>query len=268
MMKTKIVKTKDKEGKDLTLIVKTPTPKQIGESMLYSAKVFREGVEMGVLPRTKINSYLREAKVWDDEKEQKLQEIITNLRNAELQLKKGGITPDGKPFTLKDARKLAIQMKEWRIDYVILMTAYGQLDAKYSIEGLAENAKFDYLVSCCTLTEDQKRVFKNYDHYIEESENTYAIDCASALNELMNGSTEDIEKEWPEHKFLVNHGFIRESDFRLVDKDGNLVNINFEKVDEEGYVIDEDGNRVNNKGNKLDEQGQEIIEFVPFADDV
>jgi hypothetical protein len=266
-MKTKIVKTIDKEGKDLTLVVKTPTPKQVSEAMLYSAKVFRDGVEMGVLPRAKINSYLRDAKLWDDQKEEQLQKILTNLRDAEAQLKRGGRAKDGTPFTIKEARKLALKMKEWRIDYVILMTAYGQLDAKYSIEGIVENAKFDFMVSCCVFTEDQKRVFKNYDHYMEESENEYAIAAATALSELINGSTDDIEKEWPEHKFLLEHGFIRESDFRLVDKDGNLVNVDFKKVDDDGFMVDENGNRVNTDGKKVDDNGQEIIEFTPFAEE-
>lgn len=266
-MKTKIVKTKDKEGNDLTLVVKTPTPKQIGESMLWSAKIFREGAELGLMPRARINDYLRQTGTWSDEKEARLQEIITNLRDAELQLKRGGKTKDGEPFTLKEARKLAIKMKEWRIDYVLMMTTYSQLDAKYSIEGLAENAKFDYLVSCCVFTEDQKRVFKNYDHYIEESENDYAIAAATALSELMNGTTEDIEKEWPEHKFLLEHNFIRESDFRLVNKEGKLVNIEGKLIDEDGFLVDEDGNRINNDGKKIDKDGYEIVEFTPFADE-
>jgi hypothetical protein len=266
-MKTKIVKTKDNEGKDITLVVKSPTPKQIGESMLYAAKVFREGADMGVLPRARINDYLRKSQVWDDEKEKKLQEIITNLKEAELQLKLGGRTKDGEPFSITDAKKLAVKMKEWRIDYVLLMTTYSSLDAKYSIEGMAENAKFDYLVSCCVFTEDQKRVFKNYDHYLEQSENDYAVDAASALSEILNGTAEDIEKEWPEHKFLLEHGFIREEDFRLVDKDGNLVNIEGKRVDEDGYLIDDDGNRVNRDGKKIDEYGLEMVEFTPFADE-
>jgi hypothetical protein len=265
-MKTKIVKTKDNDGKELTLVVKTPTPKQVGESMLWAAKTFREGADLGLLPRSRIGDYLRKSGVWDDEKEEKLQGIITNLRDAELQLKRGGKTKDGEPFTISEARKLAVQMKGWRIDYVLLMTEYSQLDSKYSIEGLAENAKFDYLVSCCVLTEDQKRVFKNYDHYIEESENDYAADSARALSELINGNTEDIEKEWPEHKFLLQNGFIRESDFRLVDKEGNLVNIEFKKIDDDGYLVDGDGDRVNLDGKKIDKDGYEIVEFTPFAE--
>lgn len=265
-MKTKIVKTKDKEGNDLTLVVKAPTPKQMAESMMYSAKVFRECVDMGVLPRIKINSYLRDVGLWDDEKEQQLQNIITNLRDAELQLRRGGKTKDGTPFTLKDARVLALKMKEWRIEYVLLMAAYSALDAKYSIEGLAENAKFDYLVSSCVFTEDQKRLFKSYDNYIEESDNQYASDAAMALNDLINGSTEDLEKSWPEHKFLLEHGFIREADSRLIDKDGNLVNVDFKKVDEEGYLLDDEGNRISPDGKKIDENGYEMVEFTPFAD--
>jgi len=263
-MNTKIVQTK-KDEKDITVVVKSPTPKQMADAMLYSSRIFRQGVDEKLLPRAKIHEYMKVNGLWNDEQEEKLQDIIQRLRDGEAQFKRGGKDKDGNPFTLQQAKALALKMKTWRLEYAILSAAYSNLDM-HSVEGRAENAKFDYLVAACSYDEEQKHLFKSIDDYLEKSTEQYAYDCASALHELVSGFTEESEKKWVENKFLIDHGFARESDLRLVNKEGQLVDSKGRRVDEDGDFVDDEGNKINEDGKKLDESGNEIIEFTPFAE--
>jgi len=252
------------EVEDKKYIVKKPNPQQLSKAQEVAGKSFNEGVKRKDLPRARIKAYLRENGLWSDEKEQELIDLSKKIYEGERQLARGGRTDDGKKFSKTDARGLAIDMRVWRIDQATLLMNVNQLD-EHSVEGKAENAKFDFLVSQCTYYTNGNKVFKDVDDYVLKSDEEFAIKAAQELGSLLFSLDPDFEKNKAENKFLVEYGFARE-DMRLVNKDKELVDVEGNVINEEGYRVDKKGNRVDTEGRPLDKDGNPVEKFTPFED--
>lgn len=254
------------EGKKY--FVKKPTSKNINDARIFVGGIFRRMAEQDTPPITRdsLPQYLQKLGVWDDSKLELLRDLAKKINEGERQLKRGGKTKDGQKFTKDQARKLAIDMRVWRgqqLELVLQMRKYDHL----TIEGITDNANFDFLVSACSFDEQSQKLFKHYDDYQSKAEEPYAQECAKALAELMYGSNAEMleaEKNNVENKFLLDYKFARENDLRLVDNEGNLVDVEGNKVNEEGYKLDENGLPVDRNGERLNDQGDPVEEFTPF----
>ena len=159
---------------DVKVLVKKPTKKEFNDSQIVYNKAMREALENKAFLRGKLNSYLEEQGIWDKDKEAKYQKFISDINSKEMILKKGGIP-------LKKAKGIALDLKRLRDDFRNLISERTAYDGN-TAEGVADNARFDYLVSVCVLDPNtQKPVFKDVDDYISKSSETWAVKAASEL---------------------------------------------------------------------------------------
>lgn len=259
MAKNKVeVKSKTKDGNDITVYVLRPDTETERQATIYSAKVFKDCLDSGnFYMRKRLNEKMREQGSWDDEKEERYKELREKIEKNLVKLKSGGIK-------LAEARKLAIEVRQWRFEVNLLLAEQRQFDA-FTVEGQAENAKFDFLVASSIFDEEQKKVFSSIEEY-QNSDEPFAAEAAATFGDLYYNLEKDWESKLPENQFLKKFGFVNE-ELRLVDKEGHLVDIEGNRIDESYRRVNEDGKLVDKDGNLLDEDGLPIVDAAPFLDD-
>ena len=243
-MQAKVIKSVDSEGKDFTIVVKAPTRTDLTDAQCYSSQIVRKAMKAKVPTRAQLRTYMEEEGVWDEKKEKELKEFDLKIKEGEKQLKRGGVTKDGQPFSKADARKLAVNMRMWRLERMYLMADYMRLD-EYCLESQAENAKTNFLTSSCTFNESGDKVYKDIDDYMVKFDEPYSMEAATYMSFISNGVDPDSFDKNAENDFLVEHKFANE-DGRLIDEDGNFV--------------DMDGNPV------IEIKEEEEVEFTPFSE--
>jgi len=246
---------------DVTVLVKSPNRKDLNNSQIVYNKAWRKALEDKAIIRSKLNDFLTEQGIWSDEKEQQYKDFVKKINDRELVLQKGGIP-------LKKAKAIALELKRLRIEFRDLIserTAYDNTTA----EGVADNERFDYLVSVCTIDpETKKPVFKDLEDYNERGAELWAVRAAGELANILYNLDSNYEKNLPENEFLTKFKFADDKG-RFVNKDGHLISIDVNDVerliDEEGNFIAYDENgasyNVNRDGEKLD------VTELPFLDD-
>jgi hypothetical protein len=265
MSENKKLFTVDVDGKELKLAVMRPNQKVQQQAQLIYSSAFREAVKppdgrTGAIVRAALDGVLREQKLWDDAKQEKFQQLQTSLREGERKLARGKIK-------LSEAREVALQMRRDRWSLQQVNADRNSLEAN-TAESQAEQARFAYMVSACTVYADSgKAYYKNSDAYLASNDDV-AMKAATAFGQLYYGLDEDFSKKLPENKFLLAYNFVREKDLHLIDKQGRLVDAEGHLVDEEGRFIDEQGRLVDKEGNLLTEDGDfKVEDFVEFEDD-
>lgn len=247
---------------DIKVLVKKPNRKEINDSQVVYNKVWRKSLEEKAILRQKLNDYLIEQGIWSDSKQKEYEDYIKKINDRELLLKKGGIP-------LKKAKSIALELKKYRIEFRDLIAERTSYDNN-TAEGVADNARFDYLVSVCVLDPSTKTpVFKNIDDYNERGAEPWAIKAASELANFLYNLDPNYESNLPENDFLKKFNFTNENG-QFVNKDGHLISIAEDGterlIDSEGYFIayNENGEsyRVDRDGNKVED-----FEFQPFLDD-
>jgi hypothetical protein len=246
-------------GKNVDFLVKTPTLGDMEEASKVRNRAFTDAINSKALLRAKLDDILKEQGLWNDAKQAELTSLQQELISGERQLAKGGMR-------LADAKKLAISMRRVRVKMQELLSIRNNLDNN-TAEGLADNARFNYLVSACLVyKEDRKLYFVDLTDYLNRSTDPVGIQGAQILASAMYGLDSDFESKLPENIFL--------KDFKLIDNKLRLINSSGELVDEEGRLIDtigrfidDKGNRVDIDGNPLNEDGTYAFERKPFLDD-
>jgi hypothetical protein len=250
------IKTQDKET---TFLVKMPSLQNQREGQKVYNQAFSDAVKSGSIVRAKLDDLLTEQGLWDDTKQARFLTIQKELNDSEKKLAVGGIS-------LKEAKNVAISMKKIRDELRDLISVKTNLDT-HTAEGQADNARFNYLVSCCVVYNDNKKTyFSNYEDYLNRSSDPVGVLGAQKLASMLYGLDSDFEKKLPENKFLLDYKFINE-DLRYVNNNGKLVDEDGRLVDENGRYINQEGKFVDREGNLVDEKGDYIVDFRPFTDD-
>jgi hypothetical protein len=245
--------------KTVKLDIRRPNPQILNEGDKVYNKAFMEAYKSGAPLRGKIANMVKEQNLWDEHKEAELQNIEKEIETALGALAGGGIRK-------LDARKHAITTRRKRLERLLLLSERNALD-NLSCEAQAEDKRFNYYVSACTVfSESGDPFFKSYDDYVSRSTEQAAIDAANKLATLIHNFDPDFQKKLPENEFLLKHNYCNE-DLRLINKEGKLCDESFRVISEEGYYLDDKNERVDIDGNKLDEQGNKIVEFKPFLED-
>ena len=246
---------------DVTVLVKSPNRKDLNNSQIVYNRAWRKALEDKVILRSKLNDFLTEQGIWSDVKEQEYKDFVKKISDRELVIQKGGIP-------LKKAKAIALELKRLRIEFRDLIserTAYDNTTA----EGVADNERFDYLVSVCTIDpETKKPVFKDLEDYNERGAEPWAIKAASELANILYNLDSNYEQNLPENEFLAKYKFA-DSKGRFVNKDGHLVSIDVNDVER---LIDEDGNFIaydeNGASYKVNREGERVdVTELPFLDD-
>jgi len=258
--KTKeIIKSEDSDGKAVSVAVIKPNSSKIKQAQLAYNKAFRAALESGALLRQKLDSYMREQEIWDDKKEKEYEDFVNKLNETEKILSKGGIK-------LSEAKEAAIQMRMDRAAFRDLIGERTAMDGN-TAEGQADNARFNHLVYLSIVDEKTgKPFFESVEDYEEKSSEPYSAEAAAELARMMYDLDPNYDKNLPENQFLTDYGFANE-ELRLINKDGDFVDIEGRTVNEEGRLIDKEGNLIDKDGNPLDEDFNYKIDTEPFLDE-
>lgn len=263
---------KDKDGNAISpeLAVRMPTSTEQIEARIMHAKTWGDAVNRGVRSREFIEQYVKENNLVSDEKQEESKEINKKINAGLLKLKQGGKAG----LTKKKARDLAFEILDLRGKLSELRNIYGRLDAN-SAEAIADQVKFDKLVSCCVVFDGDgpnagTRYFSSYEAMVESKEDPVTAEATYKFAELFYGGSDEEPKDDPEVKFLKENGFAdkdgnltRPEDGHLVDREGRLI----KKVGEELKYVDEYGDVIDREGNLVDENGEFIVDSAPFLDD-
>lgn len=247
------------EDKEVAFLVRSPSFKNQREAQKVYNTAFTDAIKSNAVVRAKMDDVLREQGIWDDEKEEKLVELQNEIIKAERVLAQGGIS-------LKKAKSIALEMKKTRDKIRELLMDRNSLDNN-SAEGQADNTRFNYLVTVCTVYKDtEKPYFKDMDDYLEKNTDPVAVKAAQVLANMLYGLSEDYEQDLAENKFLKKYKFIDEK-LRLINDKGQLVDEENRLIDENGRFINEKGEYVDKFGFRIDFDGNYVVEFSPFLDD-
>ena len=245
--------------KEVELAVLRPNATHAKDAQLAYNSAFADAVKSGALLRAKLENVLRDQGVWDDAKQEKNDKLVEEINDGEKTLAQGGIK-------LNSARQIALEMRMKRAELRTLIGERTEYESN-TAEGQAENSRFTYLVSSCTVYNDTgKRVFKNLDEYLNQSTEESAITAATKFANMMYGLEDDYEKKLPENSFLQEYEFVNEN-LHLINDEGNLVDLDGRLVNDEGRYVDKDGNFVDVDGNPVGEDGDYKFEKKPFLDD-
>lgn len=272
-LKKKVLKNQTPEGN--AVAVERPTHKQVQDAQHVHNRAFREALENKALLKECLDKYLREQGLWDDTKQAEADRLTKVILDGEKTLARRKHA-DGTAVKLSEAKKIAFDMQDSRLKMVDLLSQRRAIEQN-TAQAVAENTRFNYLVSVCTVYNDTgKRVFSSVDDYLvrtrEEAylpgtEGAYAFEAAQTLAEMMTDFDTEAEKKLPENVFLKKYGFVNEK-MQLVDKQGRLVDRDGRLIDEKGRFINEAGLLIDRDGNRVDEEGNYVFEDAgEFLDD-
>lgn len=248
------------DGEEKEFVIRTPSLQDQREAQKVYNQAFTDAIKSKAVVRARLDDLLKEQGLWDDEKQVKFDTLQKEISESEARLAKGG-------FSLKDARNVAIHIKELRAEMRDLISVRTSLD-NHSAEGQADNQRFNYLVSACVVykEDNNKKYFNNMEDYLEKATDPVAVLGAQHLANMLYGLDNDYESNLPENKFLKKYKFV-DSEFRYINKEGKTTDKDGKLVDSEGRYIDEEGNFIDKYGNRVDGEGEYVAEFEPFLDD-
>lgn len=247
------------DGTEKEFAVRSPSLNDQKEATKVYNQAFSEALKSKAVVRAKLDDLLIDQGLWDDKKQQQFVELQNKILEGERVLAKGGIS-------LNEAKNNALEMRKNREKLRDLISVKTNLDT-HTAEGQADNARFNYLVSVCTVYKDNnERYFSSYEDYTNKSSELVAILAAQNLAGLLYGLDSDYEEKLPENKFLVDYKFA-DKKLRLINKKGQLVDESGRLIDELGRFINEKGEFVDKDGNLVDSSGDYLFEFKPFKDD-
>jgi hypothetical protein len=251
--------------KEVSIDVRPPTHKQKTESDIVYAAAFKRATDGGVPVQAKMEMVMIDQGLWSTDKRAKYEVLLKRLSEAEKKLLAGG----NAGLTKSKARELALQMRWDRIDLQVLAAERNQLYAN-TAEAFAEQAKFDHLVSICTVYGDTgKPVFASTDDYLGRTDDDeVALSAAKAMQSIQyNVEERDAAlKDLPENRFLIKYGFAN-AEGHLINAEGKLIDSMGRLVNEKGDWVDASGNPVDAEGNPLTESGDFKVEFAEFLEE-
>ena len=252
------------DGTMTKVYVKKPDNDSVKVADRHRAKTWNEAFKDGVLTKKEVHQIMRERDIWNDEKASQEEKLTEEIIKLERKLYRG----DGKRKPkLSEGRSIAIEMKTKRNELRDLIAERISMDEN-TAEALADNAKFDYLVSCCAFYSDtDEPVFPNYEDYNQRSSDDIANLAAQLLAKMMYNLDADFEASLPENQFLKQFGLVNE-DGELVDPNDKdvLVDTNGKKINSVGHYVDDQGNRVDINGVPIDKEG--LYELVEYDNDL
>lgn len=257
--------TKKETGEEFDLVVSKPTTKQLLEAEKVYKKAFRQALEEGAMLRKKLSLYMQDQGIWTEEQEEQYMTVIKDINLLDYQLNKGKDS-EGKKLKISEAKQMALDLRQKRIDFRDLIAERQELD-HLTAEGQADTEKFSYIVFTCTkdfLT--QKDYYTSFDDYQNKANDQASVDAAKHVGEIVYEIDPDYDDSLTENRFLKRFKFVDDEN-QLIDKDGNYVDRDGNPLDKDGFMLNDEGKRVNINDLPLLEE-DETVEKVEFEDDL
>lgn len=257
------VKTED--GKVLELAVNKPSNAQLAEVQKTFNKEFSSAVLHGdAIVRGRVQHIVDKQELWTPEHQKEYDKVQKELDDLLQKLVAGGMKKS-------EGRALCFEIMDKRAELRKITAPRNSVDSNCA-DAQAENARFNHLVSLCTVYNDDsnnsgKPYFESYQQYLEQSDSKVAVKAATKLAYLMYNMDPAFEANLPENKFLRQHGMMND-ELELVNADNHRVDRDNRLVDEEGRWIDEHGNYLDKQGRAVDKWGNPVcLDAQPFTDD-
>jgi hypothetical protein len=245
------------DGKKVELLVQRPSTRVQQQAQLAYARAFREAIDARVPLQTKVAKVVAD-EVWTTEKKQEFESLAKKLLEGEKQLAQGA----NSGLSKRECRDLAVAMRGYRFDARRLQAESNEA-MQHTAEAYAEQAKFNFLVSACTVYGDTgKRYFTDLDDFLSRPDDDPVVRQAPRLlGNLLYGLDVDHANTLPENKFLLKCGFCN-AKLQLVDPaTGGLVDAEMRPVNDKGQRVNEQGEPIDEQGNALTETGEFKVEF-------
>jgi hypothetical protein len=210
----------------------------------------------GIMTKAELDKFMEEKGIWSEQKKKQEHNLASDIRNLTKDLFQG---VRGKRKA-SEGKKIALEIKQKRLELQQLISEKISLEQN-TAESLADNIKFDFLVSECTYDANGKKVYNSLEDYSDRADDEIAFIAAATLAQMMYSLDPNFEAELPENQFLRKFDYI-DSNFNLVNENGNIVTIDGKLIDSNGYYINEDGEKVDSEGNLVDDRGN----FIMFTD--
>lgn len=261
-MEIKNVTVKNDAGQTVKLQLKSPNAGVSQKSQRIHVKTWTDCVKDGIMTKKELFKFMAEKAIWDDSKE--LEQIAYMKEISELEKKL--YVKNGRKTKLKksEGKDIAVKIRQLRFKIRELIAERIGLESN-TAEALADNARFDFLVSACTYYENGEKVYNTLEEYNEGTDSELAFGAASALAEMLYGVDQDSESKLPENKFLKRYGLV-DDDLSLVNTEGHRVDLQGRKIDDQGNFVDDKGNKIDIDGNLLDEDGY-YVESITVVDE-
>ena len=214
------------DGTKVEIYVRKPTNGELTRAEKVRVKQWSKfKSDPDIMSKVQLKRYLEERKIWDKGKQKESSALEKSI--AELQDKLS--RPGKRKVKMSEARNIAIELRKKRVEYRDLISEKIELESN-TTESLADNARFDYLVTCCTFYKDSdEKVYNNSGDYESDSTDT-AFVAASALGQLLYNLNDSFEASLPENEFLVNQKLADKENLALIDFDGNYVDEDFNVI--------------------------------------
>ena len=249
----------DDDGKEVKLVLRRPNAKALADAQKYSTVTWTNAITDGVLTRKELDDLLDKRGIWTKDKQSDYDRIGKDIIDREQKLAKGGIR-------LSEAKEMALEIRVLRAEMRELIGERTSMDSN-TAEGLADNARFDYLVSVSVFDKKGSSFFEDIDDYKRKSSDLVSIRAAGEMANILYDLDPKFENNLPENKFLKEYKFVDE-DLRLVNPDGHRVDAEGRLINDDGRYVDEKGGYVDVDGNPIDEDGDYVVEdALPFLDD-
>ena len=249
-------------GEKVEIYVSKPINEVIKAADRQRSKTWTDCLRDGVIIKKELEVLMEERGIWDKAKTKREEEITKRIISLEKKLYKG----DGKKKPkVSEGKKIAIEIRRLRGELRDLIAEKLSMEEN-TAEALAENAKFDYLVSACTFyKENDERVYNDLDDYNKKSSDEIAFAAATALGEMLYNLDASFEAGLPENRWLKKFKLV-DDELSLVNQKGDLVDAEGNKISEEGYFLNSEGKRTDRDGELLDEDGNYIM--VDYENDL
>jgi len=242
-MSKKEVEVKKADGSVVKIYVTNPNTKSIQRADMYRAKIWNECLDEGIKTKEELAIVMKNRGIWGKDQQDEEKEIVEKLSDLEKELYLG----DGKKkIPIDNGKKIAIKMRSLRNKLRLLLLEKNNFEQN-TADSIADNARFDYLVSSCTFYENGQKVYNDIEDYNERASDEIGFSAANALAELLYNYDALSQDNLPENQWLKH--------FNLVNDEGSLVNDKEELVDLEGRQINHLGHYINAKGERVDIEG-------------
>jgi hypothetical protein len=262
-VKEKKIEVELSDNSKVNIVVRKPTAKDLNMAQKIGAKVWTDSVKDGLFTKQSLAKFMEDNGIWNSQKQKDRDVITQNIDNLEKELALG--KSNGGKLKVSEGKTKAIELRRLRNSLRNLISERISLESN-TAEGLAENAKFNYLVSACTFHEDGRKVYSNVDEYNNKAEDEIAFQAAATLGEMMFQLDKNYEENLPENQFLKRFHLV-DNELSLVDKEGNKIDVDGTRVNDEGWLINDKGERIDREGNLLSEAGYLILQ-ADYEDDI